>query len=128
MALVYMVHPKYEDITNDVIQYSFGHNVDDTELGTWDRLENIPPEELQKEHTYTLKDNSKQRGFLSQFLRRNPNKTITGKLKSVKSCTTAPRVLIEIETAPNQINRMTGRLYGSPSKLGVVLNDVIEIK
>ncbi len=110
---------KYTDITEQVKQFSFGHGIDS---------EYIIPEKLYEKCTYILRDNS-EKSLLCKILRKGiPNKTISGKLKNVKSCPTAPEIFVEIETISNKIERIPGRLYGDNSNLGVYLDDVLKIE
>ncbi len=124
MAFKNIPLPKYANITPQVKEFGYGPNLD-TDL-SWDLLEHKTPEELCEEHTYTLRDNSKKTFLHKIFRKRTPNITIKGRLMKVVSCMEAPRVLVNIDDGID-INRICGRLYGSPNNLGVTLDNVLKI-
>lgn len=101
--------PPYQDITEHIKDIAYGPN-GDTRL--WYTLEHTTVEKLRQKCFYHLRD----------------GKVIGGELQSIQSCTSAPRVLINIQTTNGKTEYLDGRLFGTPENLGVTLDKVVEIK
>jgi len=124
-----MVHapltdPKYEDITDKVTRFAHA-NVDSI---LWYNLNYIDSKKLFEKSTYTIKSYKKPGLFPGKLGKLEKNKTIVGKLKNVESCLSAPRVLVNIETVNGDLQYLSGTLFGAPSNLGVLLDDVLKIE
>lgn len=55
-------------------------------------------------------------------------KIVQGKLESIQSCVSAPRIMYQVKKWDDQIETLEGLLIGTPEKLGVALLNVDNIK
>ena len=99
----------YEDITNKIKHIAYYNQ---KEVEGWYAPNNTTVNHLKDKCFYKLKSGDE----------------IFGKLCSIESCLTAPRVIVRLEDGGGKRHTLEGLLFGTPSKLGVVLTDVVDIK
>jgi len=102
--------PVYKDITESVKYVVYGVDMD-REYG--ELTEKLPIEELRRIwHSYNLREGN----------------SVLGSIKEIKSCASAPRVLVQIRDQNTKLSYLEGLLIGEPKNLGVALIDVLDIK